>query len=43
MPLLRDIVQPEKGEEGTALSAAGSWPPAETGACSRGEKRRTES
>ena len=43
MPLLRDIVQPEKGEEGTALYAAGSLPPAETGARSRCEKRRKES
>jgi hypothetical protein len=31
MPLLRDIVQPGKVEEGTALYAPGSSPPADAG------------
>ena len=43
MPLLRDIVQPEKVEEGTALYASGPSPSADAGARYRCEKRGKES
>jgi hypothetical protein len=39
MPLLRDIVQPEKVEEGTALSASGPAPSADAGARYRFETK----
>ena len=43
MSLLRDIVQPGKVEEGTALYASGSSPPADAGSRYRFEKRGKES
>ena len=43
MPLLRDIVQPEKVEEGTALYASGPSPSADAGSRYRFEKRGKES
>jgi hypothetical protein len=43
MLLLRDIVQPEKVEEETALDASGPSPSADAGARSRGAKRGRES
>ena len=43
MPLLRDIVHPEKVEEGTALYASGPSPSADAGSRYRFEKRGKES